>query len=579
MGCAPGRAWRAPYLRVVWRTPRAIGSSSARNFRSGSARMTRAAAQQAGHEVGNAALASDRGSWTAQGPRRTRLAKRSEPLGWLQRDRGRRLIWPAVLALALCACQPARESPVLEGVVPASLQAAELPSIVRLRGSGLAPALAIDLDDRSPAQVLPPEVRVGGTVLPNARWVSPAAVEVTVPRGFAPGVHSVALQLGHNRSATLAEGLSIVLDPASPVAAGTKPDAGVGVQDAPDTSAAADAGSAEQEAPDAGQQTVKQKTPDAALPPGPSTTPDAGSRFEADAGAGGGGDGGAAAQPAPLSGPDLETCLGSVAQAAPVTIEGLGGESAYSPSLSADSRRLYYSRSANLLSTGEQIWMAERPDRGLVFSGSVNLGTLTGGSRSGTPFISRDELSLYFYSESSMGSGGGRDLYVATRTDTSAPFDQVRELSELNSADSDHLPWVSPDELHLLFLRSRGLTSDLWEARRATKAEAFGAPVALASVDTGGGEGRAFASDDGNALLWSAESGQSLAGAWRGLWLASRSSPDAPFTNRRSVADSTYAGSELDVTLSVDGAELFFVTITAQGAGILRALTACPLPP
>ena len=85
--------------------------------------------------------------------------------------------------------------------------------------------------------------------------------------------------------------------------------------------------------------------------------------------------------------------------------------------------------------------------------------------------ISFDGSRLYFYSDQA-GGVGARDLYVATRTNVLDSFQGTSPVNGVNSAASDHLPWVSPDELTIYFTSARAGGSggyDLWTATRATR--------------------------------------------------------------------------------------------------------------
>jgi hypothetical protein len=66
------------------------------------------------------------------------------------------------------------------------------------------------------------------------------------------------------------------------------------------------------------------------------------------------------------------------------------------------------------------------------------------------------------------------DLYIATRPDTTLPFDSVRALSEINLPDSpDAYPWISPDGLRLYYTRGNGR---LFVSQRASTNDLFSTP-------------------------------------------------------------------------------------------------------
>ncbi|MEY4548633.1 MAG: hypothetical protein RL685_4828, partial [Pseudomonadota bacterium] len=61
------------------------------------------------------------------------------------------------------------------------------------------------------------------------------------------------------------------------------------------------------------------------------------------------------------------------------------------------------------------------------------------------------------------------------------------------------------------------------------------------------------------------------------LWYATRTTASAPFGALRNVAVLNTNSAELDVTLTQDGSELFFVVRNSSSVNTLfRALAACP---
>jgi WD40-like Beta Propeller Repeat len=66
-------------------------------------------------------------------------------------------------------------------------------------------------------------------------------------------------------------------------------------------------------------------------------------------------------------------------------------------------------------------------------------------------FLAEDGLALYFSST----RGGNADLYVSRREDPSQPFGAPRALADLNSAAEERMPWLSPDGQQLYFVSNR----------------------------------------------------------------------------------------------------------------------------
>ncbi len=86
--------------------------------------------------------------------------------------------------------------------------------------------------------------------------------------------------------------------------------------------------------------------------------------------------------------------------------------------------------------------------------------------------------------ESTAGANG-RDLFVARRSDRSAPWTSITPIAEANTTAMEASPYMSPDKLTLYFDsdRSGSAAFDL-VARRGTIDETFGTPARLTELDT-----------------------------------------------------------------------------------------------
>jgi hypothetical protein len=93
-----------------------------------------------------------------------------------------------------------------------------------------------------------------------------------------------------------------------------------------------------------------------------------------------------------------------------------------------------------------------------------------------------DELVVYF--QTRVVFGGPFDLFRATRPTRSAPFGEATPIDTLDSPAVEQNPAIAPDERAIVFGSDRadaGLI-ELFLATRATTADTFGAPTALAGA-------------------------------------------------------------------------------------------------
>jgi hypothetical protein len=81
------------------------------------------------------------------------------------------------------------------------------------------------------------------------------------------------------------------------------------------------------------------------------------------------------------------------------------------------------------------------------------------------PLPMGDDLSIYFAS-SRGGSLGNLDIYFASRATTASPFNQITNVTELNSTAFDIPEWISPDGCNIYFTSARGDGFEIWTASR-----------------------------------------------------------------------------------------------------------------
>jgi hypothetical protein len=248
------------------------------------------------------------------------------------------------------------------------------------------------------------------------------------------------------------------------------------------------------------------------------------------------------------------------------------GSHVWAPTLSSDGLTMYLS----LTSSGfnERVAITTRPSRGNNFGSVSALPFPVNSNIEGTPELSQDGLSLYFYSEG-FGGAASRDLYVATRASTAAPFSAVTQLITLNSPQRDDRPWVSPDELTVYFSSQRAsFTDDLWRATRNTRSDAFGTPVVVTELNSSGNDAGIFLTADGKTALLASDRPGSFG---VDLYRAVRASTSGPFSTPQRLSEVSSIADDIDPQLTADGQELFFAS-TRNGGNyqMFRSLVTCP---
>lgn len=250
----------------------------------------------------------------------------------------------------------------------------------------------------------------------------------------------------------------------------------------------------------------------------------------------------------------------------------------WAPSLSSDGLTLFCA--ANTQTTPERIFFATRAPGSGEFSALRLLANLDSTFGDGTPLLSFDGLTLYFYSRRPGGSGD-RDLWFAVRGDPAADFGSIHHFSTINGASLEHLPWLSRDELTLLYVSTRpgGVgQSDVWFSTRASRNEDFGTPELVSALSSSADEGRAVVSDDGKLVIFASarDGGQGS----QDLWSATRAGgggADALGELEPPINLSVLNSPALDVDpfLTADERELFFSSNRNGHAQIFRSRITC----
>jgi len=106
------------------------------------------------------------------------------------------------------------------------------------------------------------------------------------------------------------------------------------------------------------------------------------------------------------------------------------------------------------------------------WSEAMNLGTvINSASVDGCPFISKNELCLYFASNRTGGSGN-LDIYVSKRAEVNDEWGQPENLGDINSSSAEFCPTLTTSGRYLFFVSDRpgGCGGqDLYVSRRSNK--------------------------------------------------------------------------------------------------------------
>lgn len=421
--------------------------------------------------------------------------------------------------LSTCSCQSGDDGPRLNHIAPAVVFRAGLPAPATLVGVNLRPLAGVSLDDTEQVQIASPVVYLNDVHAPVLDHSDPSEVRILLPAELPTGTYDVRVESGPSVAVTLPSGLRVVSSP-------------FGLPNGTNDALRDDS---------AGTTSGEVSTSGDTSAPGGTSTDGEGFRC-------GAGDFGL---------PQL------------VSVQGHSGTRIWSPTFSQDGFTLYFTEAG----PNEEILMrAVRTERTGAFFGATPVPAPFTSGGVGTPYLSATGLSLYFYSVQTMGVGN-RDLFVAERRNNLESFTSARQLTELNSADLDHLPWVSPDELTIVFVSRRNGASAYWTATRPSRDAPFSTPVVLESLsDTF--NGRLFISNNGLRAYFTGRDREGGVGA-DDVWYATRTTLDADFTDVTNLRAVNTPGSETEVTVTADGEELYFVRMGLTANTLYRAIATC----
>lgn len=151
----------------------------------------------------------------------------------------------------------------------------------------------------------------------------------------------------------------------------------------------------------------------------------------------------------------------------PVTALNNAGSDEGDPTVTGDGTLVYFATDRNAGASGYDIWVGTRASNG-TFSNVGPATELNSAAYDAHPRVTANGLTMYF---SSMRTGGGAlagaDVWMATRTSTSAAFGTPTRVAELNTNSNESPTWISDDGC-VIYLQSNRPNNvggqDIWEA-------------------------------------------------------------------------------------------------------------------
>lgn len=224
-------------------------------------------------------------------------------------------------------------------------------------------------------------------------------------------------------------------------------------------------------------------------------------------------------------------------------------------SLTGDLLEIYFNSDRVGGVGGGDLWTSRRASVGASWQPPVNVVELNTTGSDATPGISSDGLTLYFAAERD-DAIGVKDLYVATRPDRDAPWEPPERIAEVASTADEAGPAISVDELTLYFTSNRDGDFDVYRSTRASAADPWSAPVPVTELNSDDVESEPWPDGPQTTIVLGSRRPGGAGGT--DLYEARRATADDPFGAPMPIVELNTDANDTDPWLSPDGRTLVF---------------------
>jgi hypothetical protein len=262
---------------------------------------------------------------------------------------------------------------------------------------------------------------------------------------------------------------------------------------------------------------------------------------------------------APIGDASSDAPLGAFAASQPVSAL-LDPRNDDDPTATGDALELYFASERIGMAGGyADLYVSTRGSRDEPWGPPQNVAELNSADEDQSPGVSSDGLTMYFSSRRASPLGGtSSNIWMATRARRSDAWGTPTFVAELSTAMDEFEP--QPDETGLLLVLYRDLGNgnrDVLESTRATGAEPWGTPVALANIDGAGDERSPCLRDAGRELWFSSDRDAGVAGV-QDIFMARRATASDDFPAGTAASELNTSGGDDDPWISPDGHVLIF---------------------
>ena len=231
---------------------------------------------------------------------------------------------------------------------------------------------------------------------------------------------------------------------------------------------------------------------------------------------------------------------------------------------SGDLLTIYFAGTATN-SSDINLYSATRTTPTATFHTPVLMGAINTTSTEDRPVVTADGLTLFAQSN----AGGTVHIYVATRTSPAAQFGSLALVSGVNGTGTtiDADPWISADGLTMYFASTRDGTYDIFRSTRPSTITDFGAPAAVAELDSTSVDDAPVLSADGLEIFFASNRAQGSTGR-NDIWHATRATTADGFGAPAMLSELSGTTSEdFPTWVSADRCTLLITSDRAGGNG------------
>lgn len=153
------------------------------------------------------------------------------------------------------------------------------------------------------------------------------------------------------------------------------------------------------------------------------------------------------------------------------------------PTITADGLTIWLSSNRDV-EANPDVFVSSRPDRQSPWSTPTAVAWINTPDWETVDAVRPDGLMAIITSDRTGGEGLD-DLYVSTRSSTAAAWEPLTAIAELNTSFGDEQAWLDPQGSTLYFDSNRGLDDyDIYVATRPTTSSVWGVAVPVAELNT-----------------------------------------------------------------------------------------------